>query len=198
MQQKPSVTPAVTSGIVHDTGAIASPRCLPLLSLRQGPTNYDTCSYVWCNAGHAFTSSSVCSLLGRVESDCHQYWLIYKWPVSLAPSIQVPLLLCTPQGSCPCRMCPWWLHKSMTTLLRHMTHFWDTMTWAITDLRCSAYQQCTVMYHVHLSKQWYLQLCVFKPRMCDESHLAPHKVLNEKEYKSHMVSLDCVECTLLH
>ncbi len=29
----------------------------------------------------------------------------------------------------------------------------------ITDLRWSGYGQCTVMYYVHLSKQWYLQLC---------------------------------------
>ena len=37
MQHKPSVTPAVTSCIVQDTGGIASPKCAPLLSLTQAP-----------------------------------------------------------------------------------------------------------------------------------------------------------------
>lgn len=108
--------------------------CSFTFSYTGSPTNHNTWSHVWCAAGHACVSSSVCSLLGRVESDCLRYWLIYKRHV---PSVHVPLLLCTSQRSCPCWtsqwfcpcgtfqrsslcwMLPWWLHKSMTTFLRH-------------------------------------------------------------------------------
>ncbi len=173
MQHEPSVTPVI-SGIVHDAGAVASPRCVPVFSLRQAATNHNNWSHVWCDVGHACTSSSVCSLLGRVESDCLQYWLIYEWPVSLAPSIHVPLLLYTPQGSCPCRMCPWWLHKSMTTFLRHMTHFWDTMTLARSLTYAGQAMGNVLSCTMYIWASNGIYSCAVKTRVCDESNLAPH------------------------